>query len=203
MTWQIYLRLFIPLLVAIDPIGVVPVFLSITSNLSEQRRRTVSFQAVAVAFVISLGFMFLGEWLFRALSVTVTDFKIAGGVLLLVLAILDLLTTGKPAVDERTSVGVVPLALPLIAGPATLTTSLLLARTYGYAPVTSALAVNFLLLLGVLRCAHLLARLAGVNAMTALSKLVMLLLAAIAVNFIRLGVTDAVLEITRHAAAAH
>ena len=151
MTWQIYLRLFIPLLVAIDPIGVVPVFLSITSSLSEERRRTVSYQAVAAGFLIALGFMFLGEALFRVLHITVTDFQIAGGILLLVLAILDLLTTGKPAVDERTSVGIVPLAMPLIAGPATLTTSLLLARTYGYGAVTSAMAVNFLLLLGILR----------------------------------------------------
>lgn len=193
--WQTFLRIFIPLLVSVDPFGVVPVFMSVTSRMSEERRRHISIQSVGVAFAITIGFMFLGEALFRILRITVTDFQIAGGILLLVLAILDLLTSGKPSVDETKTAGIVPLAMPLIAGPATLTTSLLLSRIFGYGPVALGLALNFAFLLGILLCARTLARLVGVGALTAFSKLVMLLLAAIAVNFIRVGIMQAVLEV--------
>jgi multiple antibiotic resistance protein len=199
LTGQIFLQTFIPLLVAIDPLGVVPVFITVTSSFSEARRRRTVVQSVGVAFTIAIGFIFLGEALFHFLRITVTDFQIAGGILLLVLAILDLLTPGKPSVDEAHTVGIVPLAMPLIAGPATLTTSLMLSRTFGAAPVALALAINFVLLLGVLSTARRLTQLLGVHALTAFSKLVMLLLAAIAVNFIRVGITNAVIEIAAHA----
>jgi multiple antibiotic resistance protein len=106
-----------------------------------------------------------------------------------VLAIIDLLIPGKPTVDETPTIGIVPLAMPLIAGPATLTTSLVLVRTHGYSWVAAALAISFIVLLVALAAANRLARVLGVNAMTALSKLVMLLLAAIAVNYIRVGIT--------------
>jgi multiple antibiotic resistance protein len=83
--WQTFLRIFVPLLVSIDPFGVVPVFLSITSDMPDDRRRRISFQAVGVAFVIAIGFTFLGQTLFNVLRITVTDFQVAGGILLLVL----------------------------------------------------------------------------------------------------------------------
>jgi multiple antibiotic resistance protein len=115
-----------------------------------------------------------------------------------VLAILDLLSSGKPAVDENAPVGIVPLAMPLIAGPATLTTTLVLSRVYGHGPVVMGLALNLLLLLAVLWAAHHLSRYVGIGALSAFSKLVMLLLAAIAVNFIRVGIVQVVRESAGH-----
>jgi multiple antibiotic resistance protein len=88
------------------------------------------------------------------------------------------------------------LALPLIAGPATLTTLLMLSRIYGYAAVVAVLAVNFAILFGALWAARTLSRILGTAALTAISKLVMLLLAAIAVNFIRVGITQIVLDVS-------
>jgi multiple antibiotic resistance protein len=193
--WREFLRNFIPLLVAIDPFGVVPIFISITVNLADDRRRTIALQSCGVAFAIAIAFIFLGEALFQFLGITVTDFQIAGGLLLLVLAIVDLLFTGKPAVNSESAVGIVPLAMPLIAGPATLTTSLMLSRSFGPTPVVLALAVNFLILMGLLRISTWLTRLLGNYTLGAISKLVMLLLAAIAVNFIRQGTTTVVLDI--------
>src|SRR3954447_21879188 len=183
---------FIKLFVAIDPFGMVPIFLAVTDGMAGERRRRVSFEAVATALVICLLFMFLGEGLFGSLGMSASDFRIAGGVLLLVLAIYDLLVPGKPAVDERTTVGIVPLAMPLIAGPATLPTTLVLPSRYGYRATSLGLSVNFMILLLCLVSAGKIARLLGVNALTALSKLVMVLLAAIAVNLIRVGVTEAI-----------
>ena len=198
MLWENFPRIFIPLMVSIDPFGIVPIFMSATANMSERYRKRIGFESVGAAFAITIGFMFLGEGLFGILQITVTDFQIAGGILLLVLAIVDLLMSGKPAVDPSRTIGIVPLAMPLIAGPATLTTSLVLSRSYGYGPVAAGLALNFLLLLLVLQAAQRLTRWLGANALAAFSKLVMLLLAAIAVNFIRVGVTQVVLDVIRH-----
>jgi multiple antibiotic resistance protein len=188
-----FLRYFIPLFVAIDPLGLLPLFLAVTGGLAAAQRRRVVLEAVIAAFIICLSFMFLGHAVFGFLGISVADFRIAGGILLLVLAVLDLLSTGKPAVHETEMIGLVPLAMPLIAGPATLTTLLVLAQDGArqQAMTTAALLVNLALVLGVLLGANRLSTRMGLNALRAISKLVMVLLAAIAVNFIRTGIMDA------------
>jgi multiple antibiotic resistance protein len=116
---------------------------------------------------------------------------------------MDLLISGKPSVEEQQIVGIVPLAVPLIAGPATLTTVLVLAsneqrtRAYGFTMTALSLVVNFAVLLAVMLAASRIGRIVGLNALRALSKLVMVLLAAIAVNFIRTGITNLIVEQVR------
>lgn len=195
MDWlQRFLAAFIPLFVTIDAFGLVPIFLGVTAPMTEARRRHVGLVAVGSATVICVGFMFLGEAVFRFLGITDNDFRIAGGVILLVLAILDLLSRGKPAVHEDQVVGLVPLGMPLIAGPATLTTILVLAARPDVGPSLTllSLSVNFLILIVALRAATWLARMVGVGTLQAVSKLVMVFLAAIAVNLIRVGVTNVI-----------
>jgi hypothetical protein len=102
-------RVFIPLFVAIDAFGLVPVFLAVTGRMTDARRRRVSFEAVGAALLISIAFMFLGDQLFQILGITDNDFRIAGGVILLVPAVLDLLIPGKPAVHEDYPPGPFPL----------------------------------------------------------------------------------------------
>ena len=199
--WTQFLTAFIPLLVAIDPLGMVPVFLGVTSGMDARRRRTVTLEAIAAAAAICVGFMFLGNVLFRFLGIDQHDFKIAGGILLLVLAVVDLVIPGKPAVDEAHSSGIVPLATPLIAGPATLTTVLVLVSNQGYAMTALSIGVNLGILLVAMLAATHFVRLVGEDAMRALSKLVMILLAAIAVNFIRSGMMAVVHEAAAAAAA--
>ena len=190
-----FLAAFIPLFVTIDPFGLIPLFLAVTQPMTPQRRRRTSFQAVGAALIIALSFMFLGDAIFRFVGITRADFRIAGGVLLLVLAVLDLVAHGKPAVHEDELAGIVPLAMPLITGPATLTTLLVLAQRHGYAMTTLGLVANLALLLACLLTAQQLARIIGINALRAFSKLVMVLLAAIAVNLIRMGVVEVLGEI--------
>ena len=186
---------FIPLFVSIDAFGLVPVFLALTAGMPATRRREITFEATGFGLIICLLFMFLGNAMFRALGISPADFRIAGGVLLLVLAIIDLLISGKPAVPEHATMGLFPLAMPLIAGPATLTTTLVLTgRPGGYAIATLSLAVNFAILLAALVGADRVARIVGANALRAVSKLVMVLLAAIAVNLIRTGIASAWME---------
>lgn len=189
---------FLPLFVALDPIGLLPVFIGVTRGLTREQRRKAIFQAVAAAVIISVGFMFAGEALFRFLGVTDADFRIAGGVLLLVMSVYDILMPGKPAVDEHTTVGIVPLAMPLIVGPATMATILILAkRPDGYSMTTLSLAINFLILLAVLLGSDAIARVVGLSALSAFSKLVMVLLSAIGVNYILTGLIERFPQIVR------
>src|SRR5271154_5670271 len=106
-----FLAVFIPLFVSIDAVGLVPVFLALTDGMSEKLRRQATFQAVSFALGICLAFMFLGNAMFGVLGITQADFRIAGGILLLVLSIIDLLIRGKPAVDENATIGLFPLAM--------------------------------------------------------------------------------------------
>jgi multiple antibiotic resistance protein len=185
-----FIDAFVPLLVAVDPLGLLPMFVALTATMSVAQRRRVSVQAVLVATVITLAFMLVGNGLFKLLGITMADFQIAGGLLLLLLAITDLLTHGKPGVHDSEMVGLVPLAMPLIAGPATLTTTLVLASRpdVGWGRTSVALLTVYALLLCVLLGSDRIVRLVGTHALTALSKLVMVLLAAIAVSYLRSGV---------------
>jgi multiple antibiotic resistance protein len=186
-----FLAYLIPLFVTIDALGLLPVFLSVTEAMTPPRRRRVSYQAVFTAAVICIGFMFVGDALFKFLHIRHEDFQVAGGLILLVLAMLDLLQSGKPAVIEEEMVGIVPLATPLIAGPGTLATVLILAKrpdAHPYMLTMLSLAINFAFLLLLLLWSRVIRRVVGLNALRAMSKLVMVLLAAIAVNYISTGI---------------
>ena len=193
---QNLLAVTIPLIVAVDPLGVIPVFVGMTAGLSHRRRLQVTLEAVGTGLIVCVGFMYLGHTVFRFLNIADTDFRIAGGIILLVLAILDLLIVGKPAVHEEEMDGIVPLGMPLIAGPAAMTTILVLAGNpqLGYAWTLVGIAITFVILTIGLLLSERIVRFVGPNALKAFSKLVMVLLAAIAVNFIRTGITDLIRE---------
>lgn len=187
MLFERFLLAFIPLFVAIDPVGLVPMFLSLASNVEAPARRAATRQAVITAFLVGLCFLFLGKLVFRALGISVADFQIAGGIILLAVAVQDLVGSEVQTRLPSRDFGVVPLGLPLVAGPGMLTALLTSGETVG-APLTlAALVVNLGLVMLALRLAEPLARVVGVTAMRAFSRIVALLLAAIAVNLIRRG----------------
>lgn len=194
-----FLEVLIPLAVAIDPLGVLPLFVAMTAGLSPRARRRVSMEALGTGFIVCIAFMFLGQAVFRFLMISDTDFRIAGGIILLVLAILDLLIMGRPAVHVEEIDGIVPLGMPLIAGPAAMTTLLVLVGNpeLGYTWTLIGLLATFALLAAALLAANKIVALVGMNALKAMSKLVMILLAAIAVNFIRTGIMAAMAEVAR------
>jgi multiple antibiotic resistance protein len=204
-----FLLIFIPLFVVIDPAGTVPVYLALTDRYPGVQRRRVAVRAATVAGATGVAFVFLGQAVLRFLGVRFEDFQIAGGILLVILAIIDLLIPGKPAVEQTSldpveRVGVVPLAVPLIVGPATMTTSLLLVNTYskiyneqygqpwGQLIVEGMVCLALLMNVGILLLAmwhsDRLAQWVGRNTMTVINKIVMILLAAIAVSLVRQGV---------------
>lgn len=182
-----FLIAFIPIFVAIDAIGMVAIFIGLGANVDSRRRQQEALLGIGTALAISVGFMFLGKLIFQALGITVADFQVAGGLILLVFAVRDLLEMGGETRHATEAFGVVPLGMPLIAGPALLTALLLLTDTVGPGVTILSLLVNLLIVAVIFRYADLLTKWMGKQGINGVSKLVSLLLAAIAVSLIRRG----------------
>src|SRR3989338_7660315 len=178
---------FIPLFVAMDPAGIMPIFLGLTQSLPRRDRQRVLVHSLLTAFAVSLAFLFGGPEIFRFLGISIADFQIAGGIVLLVIAVMDLTHRTKEERRPDRSVGIVPIGVPLIMGPAALTALAMLSGGFGKGLVTLALAVNLVIMALALVYAGSVEQIFGTNGMKALSKIISLFLAAIAVMFIRVG----------------
>lgn len=181
---------FIPIFVAIDIFAIIPIFISMTGDMPQQTRRVVERDSTVTALVVSLSFIVLGEAIFTILGITANDFKIAGGFILLIFAILDLM--GYSRIREQVSgkMGIVPIGVPLIVGPAVLTTLIVVVDHYGLVPTIISLILNLLLVWLTLRAAPMLLRTVGKNGIAAISKIMALLLASIAIMMIRIGIEN-------------
>lgn len=178
---------FIPLFVAVDPIGLLPVFVALTHRVTKKEKRKIIVQSVVTALSLAIAFIFLGKWVFRVMGITVWDFMIAGGVILLCLSISDLLQPWKERHNIPEGLGAVPLGTPLIVGPAVLTTSLIIIDQYGVAATVISVVLNICLVGVTFVWSDLLIRILGQAGARALSKIMALFLAAIAVMMIRKG----------------
>jgi multiple antibiotic resistance protein len=184
-----FLLAFIPLFVAIDPIGLAAIFLGLGRNVDIPQRQKIADQATWTGGLVALGFLFLGQSVFKAVGISVSDFQIAGGLILFVIAAKDLLSSAAEPEKLPPDFGVVPLGMPLIAGPASITTLLVLAQNQliGLVVTLVALAANLVLVVLALHYSEALGRKIGETGLRAISKIVSMLLAAIAVSMIRQG----------------
>ena len=188
-----FLYCFIPLFVAIDVLGVLPIFVSLTGGLVKTGRRKLVLEASLTALAVSVLFIVAGKEIFGFLGITLSDFRIGGGIILLVLSVNDLLFAHEQQrKDPGSSLGVVPIGIPLIMGPAALTTILILVNSYGYFLTTLALAANLTIVYFVFNYSDIVIRLLGSAGSRVFSKVASLFLAAIAVMMIRVGITDAI-----------
>jgi multiple antibiotic resistance protein len=179
---------FIPIFVAMDIGGLIPVFLTLTQDLTPQQKRQVSAQALVTSFLISVAFIVAGQFIFKVLGISSADFLIAGGVLLLVFAIVEIVRGEQKITASGIHVGIVPLGIPLIIGPAVLTSLLILISLRGYSVTLLALMANLVLVGLAFKVSHRLAKWIGQDGLRATSQVVSLFLAAIAVSMIRRGI---------------
>ena len=183
-----FLKAFIPLFVAIDPIGLAAIFLALGAGVPEETKKKIATQATWTGGAVALLFLFLGQTIFSALGITPSDFQIAGGLILFILAARDLVhSAAEEPAKLADDFGVVPLGMPLIAGPASITTLILLAQTLGVGVTFAALVANLVLVVLALAFSERIGRIIRPTGMRAISKIVSLLLAAIAVSMIRQG----------------
>ncbi len=188
--WHNFLLAFIPLFVAIDVVGILPIFMSLVEGTEKPLKTKIINQSVITALSISIGFLAIGKFVFSILGIEIYDFKIAGGLLLLVFAINDLLFAEKGKRAITSTMGVVPLGIPLVIGPAVLTTIIVTVDTYGYIPTVTSLVINLFVVWIVFMKSNLIYRLMGDGGSKAFAKVASLLLAAIAVMMIRRGFID-------------
>jgi multiple antibiotic resistance protein len=178
---QKFFLAFIPVFVAIDPIGLIAIFTGLAANASPEQRKRQGFLGVVTALCVAVGFMFLGEIIFDALGITDADFQVAGGLILLALAGRELLNLGPSSPGGSDEFGIVPLGMPL------LTALLVLVDTVGVVFTLLSLLVNLALVAVAFWNADRFARWMGMQGLRGVSKIVALLLAAIAVSLIRRG----------------
>jgi len=192
--WQIIryaLLCFIPIFVAMDSVGIVPMFLTLTRGYEAPERRRIVLDSLLTAAVIGIIFVLAGKTIFLLLGITIQDFAIAGGALLFILSIIDLLGDGSARVhgaEPRGALGIFPLGTPLIVGPAVLTTLIILVDTYGFVPALAAFALNLGVLFIALFKADLIFHVLGENGTRAFAKIMSILLAAIGIMMVRKGI---------------
>jgi len=186
---KIFVLSFIPIFVAIDVLGLVPIFLSLTSSMNPPEKKKLITDASFTALAVSLVFLFGGRLIFNFLGITENDFRVGGGIVLLVLAVIDLTVTGEKIRAPQTSVGVVPIGIPLIIGPAVLTTLLIIVDTYGYLAAVIGLLANLFLVWLIFRNSDYIIRVMGEAGSKAFAKVAALFMAAIAIMMIRIGLT--------------
>ncbi|BBO16930.1 small neutral amino acid transporter SnatA [Candidatus Brocadia pituitae] len=195
--WHNFLLAFIPLFIAIDVVGILPIFMSLIEGIDRPQKRKIVQQSVITALSVSIGFLVIGKFVFSVLGIEIYDFKLAGGLLLLVFAIKDLLFAEKDKRSITATMGVVPLGIPLLVGPAVLTTIIMTVDTYGYIPTITALVANLVFVWLVLLKSDFIYRLMGEGGSKAFAKIASLLLAAIAVMMIRRGFMDILLYLKK------
>jgi MarC family membrane protein len=188
----------VTLVVVVDPIGLVPSYLAITHGLPDRARRSVALRAALIAAVILTGSALIGDWLLHTLSIGLPAFRIAGGLLLFSIAsemvfgvrIERQARQAEEAIEEHVrNIAAFPLAIPLMAGPGAITATILLAgRGNGgavqLAVLLAVIAVVLTLCFIVFALAAHIARWLGVTANVVASRLLGVLLAALAVQYV-------------------
>jgi multiple antibiotic resistance protein len=179
---------FIPLFVAFNVLGILPIFVSLTSEMAQPERKRVIHQSILTGFLVSIGFLGVGKSVFALLGITVSDFQIAGGILLFIISIVDLIFPEKTRTFPKETMGIVPIGIPLIVGPAVLTLLLMIVHTYGYVSTLLCLILNFLIVWFVFSQSHWIMRLMKEGGSKGIGKVFSLLLAAFAMMMLRIGI---------------
>lgn len=187
-----FLLAFIPIFVAMDALGILPLYLGFTAHLKRRETRIVVTQSIVTAFLIGIVFLFLGRLIFKVLGVMVFDFKIAGGLVLLAIALRDILHYEKTVKLPPDTMGAVPIGTPLVVGPAVLTTIIIMLDSYGASLTILSFVVNLMITWFVFLNAGAISNFLGKAGSKAISKIASLLLAAIAIMMMRKGIVDAI-----------
>ncbi len=191
-----FFEAFLPLFVAVNIPGILPLYIGMTEALSGRQRQRLLLGALTAAFVLATLMLFAGDVIFRTLGITVHDLRVGGGLILLTISVADLAfgelkkrRTGAADGTAEHGLGVVPLGIPLIIGPGAITTILVSESQFGLPPTLAAIVVNMALVFLVFTFGPAIMRLFGPSTSQAVAKVASLFLAAIAVAMIRAGIT--------------
>jgi multiple antibiotic resistance protein len=180
----------IALFIVVDPFGNIPIFVSLTEKMPCDKERKIYNTAVLVSFVLLLIFAFTGQEIFTLFGISLSSFEIAGGILLLIIAIRILISgTMKENGESPESIGAVPIAMPLLVGPGAITTTILNLQTFGTWIAVLAVIVVLSIAWVILRFIDRIYGVIGKTGATIIARVMALLIAAIAVQYIVNGIT--------------
>jgi multiple antibiotic resistance protein len=185
--WQQFVLTFVPLFIVIDAFGNLPFVLTVSEDLMKQDRRKMVHYAILTATAVGLVFLFFGQLILKVMGISVGAFAIAGGLILLVLSIRYMSTGHMVTAVKEEMVAVVPIGTPLVMGPATITTLLILALQFPIWMVLISFAVNMLITWVIFLASQRIGGFMGQGGLRAVSRIFSLLLAAIAVSMIIRG----------------
>jgi multiple antibiotic resistance protein len=159
-------------------------------GIEQARVKKIIIQSILTAMGVALLFLFVGEAVLRLLGITIPDFLVAGGIILFLISVGGLFTEGSFGKVAPEDVGPVPIGVPLIVGPAVLTTTMLLAREHGFAPTALALVSNIVITGVMFGSSGFIIKIVGSSGAKIVSKVANLLLASIAVMMVRKGLVS-------------
>ena len=176
---------FVPLFIVIDALGTASIVVAFVGNMEQASRRKIMSAAIGTATAIGLAFLFFGQFILNVMGISVGAFAIGGGIVLLVLSIKQVMTGQMvEMIATRETAAIVPIGTPLIVGPATITTLLLLVTKFPIYIVLLSFTLNMLLTWGVFLLGERIVRVLGHSALNVISRVFSLLLAAIAVSMV-------------------
>jgi len=190
-------KAIIVLFIIVDPFGSVPIFMGLTEKMAEAQKRKVFNTATLIGVILLLVFAFTGQQIFLIFGISLYSFEVAGGLLLLIIAI-RILISGSPHgnVESPESIGAVPIAMPLLVGPGAITTTILNLQAFGtLVTIMSVLVVLFVTWL-ILRYVSSIYQFLGKTGAIVIARVMALLIAAIAVQYILVGISHFLANLT-------
>jgi multiple antibiotic resistance protein len=184
---------FISLFIIVDPFGNIPIFIGLTEGIGSESRRRIFHTATITGFILLLAFALAGRQILNFFGVTLQSFMIAGGILLLIIAVRILVIGGW---EERSpeSIGVVPIAVPLLVGPGAITTTIINLETYGLLTTIMSVVLVFVIVWLTLRFIEPIYKVLGRSGSIVIARVMALLIAAIAIQFIIEGLENLSIE---------
>ena len=180
----------IVLFIIVDPFGNIPIFVGLTEKMAENQKRKVFNTACLVGFVLLLVFAFTGQEIFNIFGVSIYSFEMAGGILLLIISIRILISGNMHEdVESPESIGAVPIAIPLLVGPGAITTTIFNLQAYDVYITALAVLIVMVITWVILRFMYKVYRVLGKTGSLVIARVMALLIAAIAVQYILIGVT--------------
>jgi multiple antibiotic resistance protein len=181
----------IVLFIIVDPFGNIPIFIGLTEKVPESQKRKVFNTACLVGFILLLVFAFTGQLIFTIFNISIYSFEIAGGILLMIVSIRLIISTREEH-DENESpeqLGAVPIAMPLLVGPGAITTTILNIQLYNYAVTALSVLIVMTVTWVILRSIGRVFKILGKTGSLVITRVMALLIAAIAVQYILEGIT--------------
>ena len=207
LNFEFFILCFASLVALINPIGLVPIFLSITENHNRKERDIIAIKAVIFSFFILIIFSFIGEFIFSFYDITIEGFRIAGGILLLKIS-LDMLESKRSRTrttpieqkeaEEKDEIAYTPLGIPLIAGPGAIASIMILSsESNDYLDkVTLLISLSLVLLMTfiIFKISKLLSKNFGKSGLRIMQRIMGLILMTISIEFILKGIKGSIIN---------